>query len=251
MTHFTSREPKGSRAAVDDRISVLFVGSGLHYSTETLNSVQFEFGVLALRCDSIEDANESSGGDVSDLRLLVVDQRLAEDLLARPAMYRQTAGEGCIAFAYRDDDAARAFHGTWNRADHGDIGYLPTSVPVEVWRSTLRLLLHHHLHLPMTLVTPAAQTGSAPALDLPWSGLIPAQEGPRQTLYHRLTKREKQVLKLVAQGESNKAVASRLGITEHTVKLHVHNLVNKIGVSNRTAAASFYFEVAGQPERSG
>lgn len=235
---------------MDDRISVLFVGSGLHYSTETLNGVQFEFGVSALRCDSIEDATESSGIDVSELRLLVVDQRLAEDLLSRPGIYRQTAGQGCIAFAYRDDDAARAFHGTWNRADHGDIGYLPASVPVEVWRSTLRLLLHQHLHVPVTLVSAAVQTGVSPSLDVPWNGLKPS-EGPRQNLYRRLTKREKQVLKLVAQGESNKAVASQLGITEHTVKLHVHNLVSKIGVSNRTAAASFYFEVAGQPERSG
>ncbi|MCR9088471.1 MAG: helix-turn-helix transcriptional regulator [Rhodobacteraceae bacterium] len=247
MTHYLSGEPGGSRATVDDRISVLFVGSGLHYSTETMNSLQFEFGVSALRCDSIEDALGAPGIDLSALRLLVVDQRLAEDLLARPGAYRQTAGEGCIAFAYRKEDAAREFRARWRRLEDGDIGFLPTNVPVEIWRSTLRLLLHQHLHIPMALVEVAGPPELRSSPPLPRSE-TPCEE-PRQNLFRRLTKREKEVLKLVARGESNKAVAGRLGITEHTVKLHMHNLVNKIGVPNRTAAASFYFEVAGQPER--
>ena len=57
----------------------------------------------------------------------------------------------------------------------------------------------------------------------------------------RLTEREREVLSLVSSGKSNKEIARRLGITEHTVKLHNHNVCNKFGVANRTAAANLYF----------
>lgn len=250
MASFMSGESSASQVAADNRISVLFVGSSLHYSTETLNSVQFEFGVSAFRSDAVDMYSPVEGVDFAAPRLLVVDQRLAEDLLARPDVYRQVARDGCIAFAYRREDAARNFLRRWNRTDHGDIGFLPTNVPVEVWRSTLRLLLHHQLYVPAALMQVAQS--ATPILPTCLSDVkVSPRENPRQSVFHRLTKREKQVLKLVAQGESNKAVAGHLGITEHTVKLHMHNLVNKIGVPNRTAAASFYFEVSGQSHGRG
>lgn len=50
------------------------------------------------------------------------------------------------------------------------------------------------------------------------------------------------MLELIARGESNKRIAAELDITVHTVKLHVHNLVRKLDVPNRTAAVSLYFE---------
>jgi DNA-binding CsgD family transcriptional regulator len=51
----------------------------------------------------------------------------------------------------------------------------------------------------------------------------------------RLSAREHQVALLVAHGFSNKDVAHELGITDGTVKLHVHNIFQKLGVRNRTA----------------
>jgi two-component system nitrate/nitrite response regulator NarL len=50
----------------------------------------------------------------------------------------------------------------------------------------------------------------------------------------RLTQRERKVAILTAQGFSNKGVARRLGITDGTVKVHLHAIYQKIGVSNRT-----------------
>jgi DNA-binding NarL/FixJ family response regulator len=49
-----------------------------------------------------------------------------------------------------------------------------------------------------------------------------------------LTKRETQVLQLVSQGLANKAVAGQLGVSEGTVKVHLHNIYRKLHVSNRT-----------------
>lgn len=51
-----------------------------------------------------------------------------------------------------------------------------------------------------------------------------------------LTGREIQVLHLLAEGLPNKAIASRLGISDQTVKFHVASLSGKLGAANRTDA---------------
>jgi DNA-binding NarL/FixJ family response regulator len=56
-----------------------------------------------------------------------------------------------------------------------------------------------------------------------------------------LTARELEVLALVADGETNRAIASALVISEHTVARHVQNIFAKLGVGSRTAASAFAF----------
>jgi ATP/maltotriose-dependent transcriptional regulator MalT len=51
-----------------------------------------------------------------------------------------------------------------------------------------------------------------------------------------LTPREHDVLELVAEGLSNKAIGARLGISDQTVKFHVASISGKLGVANRTEA---------------
>ena len=53
-----------------------------------------------------------------------------------------------------------------------------------------------------------------------------------------LTARERQVLQLLAEGASNKAIARRLGITPHTAKFHVASIAAKLGASGRTEAVA-------------
>ena len=57
-----------------------------------------------------------------------------------------------------------------------------------------------------------------------------------------LTAREVQVLRLVAAGSSNRAIAADLVISEHTVARHVQNIFAKLDVSSRSAATAFAFE---------
>jgi two-component system nitrate/nitrite response regulator NarL len=54
-----------------------------------------------------------------------------------------------------------------------------------------------------------------------------------------LTQREREVMLLVADGLSNKAVGRRLNVSEGTVKLHLHSIYQKVAVNNRTALAKF------------
>jgi two-component system nitrate/nitrite response regulator NarP len=53
-----------------------------------------------------------------------------------------------------------------------------------------------------------------------------------------MTRREHQIADLVAQGDSNKIIAFKLGLTEGTVKQLLHLLYNKLGVDNRTQLAN-------------
>jgi DNA-binding NarL/FixJ family response regulator len=54
----------------------------------------------------------------------------------------------------------------------------------------------------------------------------------------RLSRRELEVLDLVAQGRTNREIAARLVLSEHTVNRHVANILRKLGLTSRTAAAS-------------
>lgn len=57
-----------------------------------------------------------------------------------------------------------------------------------------------------------------------------------------LTERERQVLKMIASGHSNKMIGRKLGITEGTVKVHVKNLLAKLGLRSRVEAAVWALE---------
>ena len=53
-----------------------------------------------------------------------------------------------------------------------------------------------------------------------------------------LSEREIEILKLVASGKSNQSIADQLSISENTVKYHLKNILQKLGVSNRTEAVT-------------
>jgi DNA-binding NarL/FixJ family response regulator len=60
----------------------------------------------------------------------------------------------------------------------------------------------------------------------------------RSELVESLSEREIEVLRLVAEGLSNKAVAQSLSISENTVKYHMRNILQKLGAQNRTEAVT-------------
>lgn len=55
----------------------------------------------------------------------------------------------------------------------------------------------------------------------------------------RVTPREREVISLISEGLSNKAIATRLGIAIHTVKSHVHNVLEKLALRSRLEVAAF------------
>jgi two-component system, NarL family, nitrate/nitrite response regulator NarL len=66
-----------------------------------------------------------------------------------------------------------------------------------------------------------------------------AQEAPNKVKgTHALTDRERQIMRLVSEGLSNKEIARRLNLTDGTIKVHLHRIFQKLEVSNRTVLAT-------------
>ena len=82
-----------------------------------------------------------------------------------------------------------------------------------------------------------AELGAATDLER-LAGFLPE----RRADTHGLTTRELEVLRLVSAGRSNRAIASELVISEHTVARHVQNIFRKLDVTSRTAASAFAYE---------
>ena len=63
-----------------------------------------------------------------------------------------------------------------------------------------------------------------------------------------LTDRERQILRLLSEGLSNKEIGRRLKIADGTIKVHLHHIFEKLQVSNRTALAAVYLSPRDQAE---
>jgi DNA-binding NarL/FixJ family response regulator len=73
-----------------------------------------------------------------------------------------------------------------------------------------------------------------------------SQKPDRRENETALTPREKEILGLVAGGESSPAVARHLGLAEGTVKAHLANIYRKTGARNRVQATRFYLRRYGE-----
>ena len=68
------------------------------------------------------------------------------------------------------------------------------------------------------------------------------RKSPRDELAEPLTEREKDVLRLLGQGMSNKEIGAALFITERTARTYVSNILGKLGLASRTQAALYAVE---------
>ncbi len=83
----------------------------------------------------------------------------------------------------------------------------------------------------------AAAAGNVPIDPRVAGALLPIEEREATPSAAVLSAREQEVLTLVARGLANKQIASRLGISEATVKAHLGSVFRQIGVADRTSAA--------------
>jgi ATP/maltotriose-dependent transcriptional regulator MalT len=81
---------------------------------------------------------------------------------------------------------------------------------------------------------------------LPGVGLKRAWAAGRKAV--SITKREREVMELIAEGLSNKEMAKRLHIALHTVKSHMHNVLEKLGLHSRLQVAAYVHGEGGYPD---
>jgi DNA-binding NarL/FixJ family response regulator len=63
----------------------------------------------------------------------------------------------------------------------------------------------------------------------------------------RMTKREREIMNLIAEGMSNKEIAQRLSIATYTVKSHVHNILEKLALHSRLQIAAYTHKTGAAP----
>lgn len=115
---------------------------------------------------------------------------------------------------------------------------LPMNLRLETWLLAVRLLLKGGSFAPTSMVRTRLQSNRRPGperFDI-------ALPGPPAAPVSGLTGRELQVLHMLASGSPNRLIADRFQLSEHTVKMHVHNVIKKLKAPNRTTAAAIYLE---------
>lgn len=122
------------------------------------------------------------------------------------------------------DDVAHLFEAIKSGAQ----GYLLKNLEPDSWHEYLR----------------AIALDEAPiSTEIAWRLLQEfAPKNEQATIEHPLTKREQDVLTWVAGGSSNREIAQQLGISEHTVKNHLKNILHKLHLENRVQLTRYAFE---------
>jgi DNA-binding NarL/FixJ family response regulator len=107
----------------------------------------------------------------------------------------------------------------------------------EVWAAGAGGLLFRDAAAESLLAALRAAANGLVTLDpaLAPAGLFQRDQDP-QRLIEELTPREVEVLQLLADGLTNKAIGHQLGISDHTVKFHVNAILGKLGAQSRTEA---------------
>ncbi len=122
----------------------------------------------------------------------------------------------------------------------GAAGFIMKDASLDEFVSTIRLVAAGQDALPRAL-TRALFSQIAGGTLLPGSAVI--DEGMRPTA------REQEVMNLLGEGLSNKDIAARLHIAVHTVKSHVHNILEKLSLHTRLEIVTYLHRVERQHER--
>lgn len=126
-------------------------------------------------------------------------------------------------------------------------GVLPMNLKLDIWLSVVGLLLRGGEYFPAPLIRSLASDHPDVLSPTPPFPAAPATAGGGRTVHERLeelTERERQVLERVARGTQNKLIAMELRLSEHTIKIHIHNIIRKLRVHNRTEAAAFFLQTS-------
>lgn len=232
----------------------VFLGSVLEFPNSILRIAEQEAGgVHAIRLESVRDLLSLVRDRSICVRKVFFDDRHALEVQRDLELFQADLPQADWILAYRDQRVARRLLDARATSQGlADILLLPMNLPICPWSSMLRLVMSGQFIASGDLIGPldAPQARLKDRTDPVRSGNSvptapsavpsPAESPYQHACEHGLTRREKEVLALVSQGGRNKTIAHKMSLSEHTVKLHLHNAITKIGARNRTEAATWY-----------
>lgn len=127
----------------------------------------------------------------------------------------------------------------------GAQGYLFKNLSPSAWREYLRAVVDDEAPMSKEIAFKLLQEFSSAASS---NGTSPSKTGGRlgfgdsSAMTTPLTSREKDILERVVTGESNKEIAVAFGLSEHTVKNHLKNILQKLHLDNRVQLTRYAYE---------
>lgn len=227
--------PVSARSQPSAGRTLLLIAPPGSISASLIAAVECEFDWLTARHAS---QVETACGDYDpDVELILVDQQLLEHFLRHGSDIKRKCPLAPTAVMA---NPRLPTSGVLIQVieTHAICGVLPMDVSLDVWLSILRILLKGGEYFPPRLLQRSGATTGIHAEPL---SLVPVYQSETGSVaMDGLTEREREILERVARGNQNKIIAADLGLSEHTVKIHLHNIIRKLGVHNRTEAAAIY-----------
>lgn len=181
---------------------------------------QLQPGSAVIEASTCAEALEAAAGQ-ADLSLVLLDLTLpdGDGFLLLERLRRDRPAVPVVVLSAVQDRAS-----VTRALGAGASGFIPKSAQREIMLNALRLVFAGGIYVPPEILAhggrPGAESGSAP---LQAAGL---------------SERQQEVLALLMQGLSNKAIGHRLDLAEPTVKNHVTAILKALGARNRTAAVA-------------
>jgi DNA-binding NarL/FixJ family response regulator len=181
---------------------------------------QLQPGSAVLEASTCAEALEAVDGH-ADLSLVLLDLTLpdGDGFLLLEKLRRDRPGVPVVMLSAVQDRAS-----VTRALEAGASGFIPKSAQREIMLSALRLVFAGGIYVPPEILVHGPRPGPGGA-SAPVQGL-------------GLSERQQEVLALLMQGFSNKAIGQRLDLAEPTVKNHVTAILKALGAPNRTAAVA-------------
>ena len=221
-------EDYASLSRQDTPPTILFIGDSTCFSNMYIRLVQSEFPDIDIeRAINLTEARQDSLYRNRAVEAVVFACRNGRDAVAElQAQFQHDTGLRLI-LAYQTISEVRSIlDAIESRAIVERLSFLPLRARMDCTVTILRLVLSGERHV----------SGEVMDTLMAWKSTDTSETHDGWTL----TAREKEVLEHLAKGASNKLIALELDLAESTVKLHIHHIIHKLGVSNRTEAAVAY-----------
>jgi DNA-binding NarL/FixJ family response regulator len=203
---------------VDDHVLIREALSGI------LRELKGEALAVVGASDSLEAARQLQ--DHPDIELVLLDLGLPDrdglEVLADLAERHPTVSV-VVHSAHQDRERVM------KALDLGAVGFIPKSAKREVLLGAFNLIFSGGVYIPAEILERRQPGGAAPA-----PPPVPKTEASAGDL--GLTERQAEVLALMMQGKSNKAICRALDLAEPTVKIHVSAVLKALKAANRTEA---------------
>ncbi|MFN8482097.1 MAG: response regulator transcription factor [Anaerolineae bacterium] len=176
-------------------------------------------GDVVGQVEDLDSLGVALGRDKPDLALL--DLQMAGDVALQLLWWLREQAPSLLVIALSDQEDGQD---SVAALQAGARGYLPRRVTAAELGQAIRTVRQGGV-----VLDPLAAANLLQRLQRQ-----PTPTPPPETL----TPREREVLRLMVEGLTNKAIAVRLGISEHTVKFHIGAILGKLGAGSRTEAVS-------------